>query len=114
MAQNQKESVASNQVRSYLAQLKDDVGRKSLKTSLGLGIDVVLGFVGDALKDVSDARCVSAASIAPGTTRRRQCVSAGRATAHRSRAICPAKPSPGARGSCSSGSHESLLSPGQR
>lgn len=65
LAQNQKESVASNPVRSYLAQLKDDVGRKSLKTTLGLGIDVVLGFVRDALKEVPGTHCTIALDSSP-------------------------------------------------
>ena len=65
LAQHQKESVASNPVRSYLAQLKDDVGRKSLKTAVGLGIDVVLGFVRDALKEVPGTHCTIALDSSP-------------------------------------------------
>ena len=52
LSQRQKESVSSDPVRSFLGQLKGDLGRKSLKTNFKLGIEIVVGFIRDALNEV--------------------------------------------------------------
>lgn len=65
LSQAQKELVAANPLRSYLADLKHDMGRKSQKTALGLGVEVVVGFIRDALVAASDAWCTLCIDSSP-------------------------------------------------